>query len=242
MNKKVDKKKDKKKNNVMKNNKAMDKKKDKVKKVGKNKKKTYLFFLNIETNGLPSKKIHGGYYPPNNTQKYDSSRIIAMSWAIYDMKGNQRALKRYYIKPDPSDKFEVTNSFIHNISIEMLNDHGVPISDIINDMKNDIERCTFLVGHSIKFSSNILKSEIFRLGCHDKLLKCIDGMKTTCVLDQSANVVKIPLKSTYGPSKFKTPKLTELYKFCFKENLPNHHLPEHDVMNVAKCFFHLLNL
>jgi DNA polymerase III epsilon subunit-like protein len=146
------------------------------------------------------------------------------------------------------DHFEVTNSFIHGITNEKLAQDGEIIETVMTQLAKDVKRCKFFVGASVNFSLNILKSELFRLWEDDKeKLKVIDHIKKmekTCVLEQSKSILKMP--SNYGASngsnKYKMPKLVELYKFCFNQDMPNHHVPEHDVMNVAKCFFHLLNI
>ena len=197
-----------------------------------------VMFLDIETNGLPLKKQgYNTYYPPTELDKYEPSRIIAMSWLICDFKGNQKISKTLYVKPNG---FKITNSNIHGITEEMANKDGVSVTKLFNEFNKDLKDVKVLVAHNLEFDYNILLSELHRSGKRPNLIKKINGLEKSCTGEQTKNILKIPFKSSYVISKYKMPRLPELYEYCFKKPMLNHHNPEYDVKHLSECFFYLL--
>jgi hypothetical protein len=59
---------------------------------------------------------------------------------------------------------------------------------------------------------------------------------TFCTMEKSTNLVKLPGK--YG--KYKWPKLVELYKFLFNEELTGAHDALVDILATRRCYYELL--
>jgi DNA polymerase-3 subunit alpha len=193
-------------------------------------------FLDIETNGLP---IKNGYKFPKYTclYKYEPSRIIAISWAIYNFKGKQKLLKTRLVKPDG---WIVTNTSIHGITVDQCMETGIPISNILDELRKDLNNVQVFVAHNVQFDYNILLSEIYRTGTDTDMINRLESLEKACTSSQTKDLVKIPLKSSYSVTKYKMPSLPELYKHCFNKEMDGHHDPEKDVTNMAECFFHCL--
>ena len=49
------------------------------------------------------------------------------------------------------------------------------------------------------------------------------------------------IKSKYGYSEFKYPRLSELYNKLFEADMEKAHDSKYDVINLAKCFFKILH-
>lgn len=197
-----------------------------------------VMFLHTETNGLPkTKNDYRKYYSPTEIDKYDSSRIIAMSWCIKDFKGDQKTIKTYYVKPNG---FEIKNQFIHGITMETANKFGINISEVFDHLNKDLKNVKVLVAHNLEFNINILLSELHRLGDRELLINKLNKLERSCTAEQSRDIIKLPLKTTYMIAKYKMPTLPELYKYCFDKEIKNHINSKKDVQYISQCFFHLL--
>lgn len=204
-----------------------------------NKKTNLVIFIKIETSGLPLKKsgYDSSFYKFTELDKYDSSRLIGISWSICDFKGNQQTLRHYYIKPNG---FSVTNSDIHGITQKFLEKKGVDIKQVFNQLETDlVDNIKVLVAHNMEFDYNIVMSEIHRLGNKNQLINKMEKLEKACTAQQTRDILKLPTKSVYGNS-YKLPKLSELYEWCFKKTLTNDHDLENNVIHLRDIFFHLL--
>lgn len=198
-----------------------------------------VLLFDIETNGLPITKqgTYHSYYPYTDLQKYDCSRIIAMSWAVHDFKGDRKLLRTMYVKPDG---FTIDNSEIHGITLEKANNDGQSIGQVFKQFEKDLTDVKVMVAHNLEFDLNILLSELHRFGNKQALIKRIEQLEKSCTGEQTRDLLKIPFKSSYVIAKYKMPKLDELFKYCFKIDMVGHHNVEQDVDNLSKIFFHLL--
>jgi len=201
------------------------------------KKNNLALFIDCETSGLPIKKtgLHP-FYPFSELDKYDSSRLIAVSWCICDFKGDQKVLRTVYVKPDG---FTITNSDIHGITQEKVNTDGVTVKQLFDQLEQDLtDNVKVMVAHNLEFDYNIIMSELHRLGNKKTLMDRLAKLEKACTAEQTRDLLKLPTKSTYGG--YKIPSLKELYLHCFKKEMMNHHNPEQDVIHLKEIFFHLL--
>jgi DNA polymerase III epsilon subunit-like protein len=201
------------------------------------KKNNLVLFVDVETNGLPIKKagLHT-FYPFSELDKYDSSRLIAVSWCICDFKGDQTVLRTVYVKPDG---FTITNSDIHGISQEKATKDGVTVKQLFDQLEQDLtDNVKVMVAHNLEFDYNIMMSELHRLGNKKTLMDRLQKLEKACTAEQTRDLLKLPTKSTYGG--YKMPSLKELYFHSFKKEMVGHHDPEQDVIHLKEIFFHLL--
>lgn len=200
--------------------------------------KNLFLFFDTETTGFPKTKRfqHSQYYPYTELDKYDSSRIVQITWAIYDFKQNQKVLKTFYVKPDG---FTIDNSEIHGITTEMANKKGVPIKEVFDALKKDLKNVKFIVAHNLAFDMNVLCSELCRYD-YGALATVLQKKEHVCTGEKTKDILKLPLNSAYNISKYKMPRLGELYDYCFGEEIEGHHDAEVDTIALAKCFFYLI--
>ena len=96
-----------------------------------------------------------------------------------------------------------------------------------------LQECTHLVAHNMSFDEKVLGAEMIRM-------KMKSGNKPVkmCTKELSTDFCKLPGQR----GDFKWPKLEELYKILFEEDMENAHDALGDVLSCAKCFFQLKEL
>ncbi len=141
----------------------------------------------------------------------------------------------YIIKPDG---FVIQNAEIHDITQDMACFVGLPFLEAINRLESDLEKCQALIAHNIIFDKNILLSELHRYGKLN-LINKIKSMKEFCTSKGTSHILK--MKYTTGSfSKFKQPKLSELYRYLFNKQAENLHNALVDISITLLCFLELL--
>ena len=187
------------------------------------------FIFDVETTGLP----RGRNTTYNDLQAYDAARIVSIAWRLVDVDGNEELKSRYYIvKPDG---FEIPEDAvrIHGITTEQAMLEGVSMRDVIDDMTPDIEQCTELVAHNIRFDINVLRSELVRL----KNTTLIDTTFTKTLF-----CTMLEARSRGVVQKFT--KLTDLYTKLFPDEdaCDNAHNAFFDVQYCYKIYTYLLSV
>lgn len=184
--------------------------------------------VDVETTGLPTKR--NAHY---SETKY-WPRVVQMSWGIYKKSGEEIKIEDHIIYPDQFE-INVESSKIHGIYQEQALKEGKKISDILELFQKDVDSVNYIICHNVNFDINVINSEYFRL--NKKLKK--KNKVIICTMLGTTNLCKLPSKFNY--SNFKYPKLEELFNFCFKQEMTNAHNSKYDVINLAKCFFNLIN-
>ncbi|VVU95698.1 hypothetical protein CPAV1605_1453 [seawater metagenome] len=186
--------------------------------------------VDVETNGLPKKrKCH-------YSELEIWPRIVQMSWGIYDKKGENIKFEDHIIKP-VDFTIDKKSESIHGISQEKALEEGKSIKDILKKFQKDVSLTNIksIICHNVEFDINVIKSEFCR--AESKLKK--KNISTLCTMLATTNFCKLELK--YGYSNYKYPKLEELFKILFNKNMEKAHDSKYDVINLATCFFKLLN-
>ena len=197
-----------------------------------------MFFFDIETTGLPKKdKISKDkYFPPENLEAYESSRIVSISWIIYDYIGD--LVKKEYFIVLPDGFFSHPKALeVHKISHEEAINNGIPIREIFKKMKNDLINEDTIVGYNVKFDWNIIRSESFRYNDLE-LLEKLNTVNVEC--SQRVAIDNIPnLVCRY---KF-YPKMEEVIRHLFPNKrgkiFNTSHNALDDTFQCAKIYFYL---
>lgn len=187
----------------------------------------YLFF-DTETNGLPD-----DWNAP--IEKVDNwPRIIQIAWAKYDKQGNEISCRADIIKPS-GFAFQREAAKIHGIT-EKVAMNGNNIKKVLEEFTVDIKVADCIVAHNTRFDKKIIRAELLRL---EKDIEFIsrEKIETICTMFSSTAHCAIP-----GPRGNKWPKLEELYKKLFNEDLVGAHDALVDVRACARCFFELRRL
>lgn len=130
--------------------------------------------IHVETTGLPDRAglLHGQYPDFRHVTKYNSSRLIRLSWLILNEELNELERHSYIIKP--TDFFIPSASVIyHGITQNHAMEVGVAFTEIVGKLEHALATCCAIVGHNLDFSRLILMSELFRSDAFSVLEKVI---------------------------------------------------------------------
>lgn len=186
------------------------------------------FIFDTETTGLPIFNTTGFHRFPNYRalDKYNSSRIVSISWIIADENG--KLVKQAYHILKPAD-FVIDNNSkateIHGITQEIADENGVSWDDMYNEFIKDLSTCDIVVAHNINFDASIMLSEMHRY--HKK-----DGIKTflnkgkLCTMKLGKGAMK----------QDRSPKLCDLFKHLCNEEMVNAHDAAYDTLVCYRCF------
>ncbi len=139
-------------------------------------------------------------------------RIVQLAALLIDGE-RELACLNVVIKPEgfliPQDAAK-----IHGITDEIAWQIGVyaaPTLAIFNDLINHAD---WIVGHNIPFDIFCAQVELSHRGYANPFA----DKPTFCTMRSSTDICKLP-----GPYGYKWPKLSEVYKFAFQEDLQNSH-------------------
>ena len=187
----------------------------------------FLIF-DTETTGLPKN------YKAPVTDSDNWPRMVQLAWQLHDNSGKLLQAKNYIVKPDGYD-IPIGVSKIHGITTERAERDGHDLKLVLEELKKDLERTNYNVGHNIEFDINIVGAEFFRIdnAVNEQFaaLASIDTMKT------SVDFCAIPGGRGGG---FKYPSLTDLHKKLFNKGFGDAHDAAYDVDATARCFFGLV--
>jgi DNA polymerase-3 subunit alpha len=185
-------------------------------------------FIDTETNGLPNMtNIRYGDYPLyTNINKYDTARVIQLSFMLCDKNLNEIEMHDYIIK---RENYEINNYEFHNITNE-ISDKGYDFNYVINILMKTLEKCQYIIAHNINFDINVIRSEFYRRNNID-YIKEINKYKQICTVKQFKYIVNA--KNKYD--KIKDPSLKELFHFAFNKELECAHNSKYDVINLHKA-------
>ncbi len=187
----------------------------------------YLIF-DTETTGLP----RSWSAPLNDIDNWP--RVVQIAWQLHDSRGKLIEAQNFLIQPKGFNiPFQAQD--IHGISTELASRDGLDSEKVINEFLKILSRSDFLIGHNLKFDTNVLGAEFIRAGIDPELLKL--PVLDTCT-PRAAKVTKIPSRG----NSFKIPKLSELHKALFGEEFNEAHNATADVEASARCFWELVRL
>jgi len=186
-------------------------------------------FIDTETNGLPDMtNMKWGQYPDyTNINKYDTARIVQLSYIVTDYDYNQNLLEDFVIK---REDFNITNSEFHSITNEISDKEGVDFDTAIEKFYENLKNIDFIIAHNIAFDISVIKSELHRRKRFD-ILNEINKKNLICTMRHTKNILKIVNK--FG--KYKYPSMKELYSYCFRKDISNAHNSMYDVINLHAC-------
>lgn len=126
--------------------------------------------FDLETSGLPMRMGFDKYYPYNQNEYYDSSRILQLAISDFylgksDDIANPIPIQSFFRKPE---QFQISEEsfLVHHLSNDFLNEKGQTMLDILNTSRliQIFNECDIILAHNILFDFNILCNEISRLG------------------------------------------------------------------------------
>lgn len=172
-------------------------------------------FLDTETTGLPT----SWKAPPTDFESWP--RVVELGVIRSDDVGNILEGAGFFIKPDG---FEIPAeaSAIHGITTEMATNEGVNGDEAFEQLYAVMRGAEYIVGHNINFDIKVVSAEFARRGWE------LPEYKKVCTM--------LGARSIFG----KWPKLHELYKHLFLEEMKEAHRAFADISATAECFMGLL--
>lgn len=180
----------------------------------------------LETSGLPQFPSFGRYYDPRDLTKYDSARIVSISWILLDNQLQIVDKQTHLIKPD---NFIIPQSSIniHKITNERAHAEGKPLRNVL-DILASLPSIHTVIAHNVWFDVNVLTSECYRYQ-YLELINMLYRAYKYCTMYKA--------KILLGLSK--NPKLTDLYKYIYDEEMENAHDAEFDTLACYRCYEYL---
>jgi DNA polymerase III epsilon subunit-like protein len=182
------------------------------------------FVYDLETSGLPEFTRSRGYHNPLETGKYDTARVVSISWIILDKDLEIIDKKNFIVKPD-GFVMSPENIAIHRITNEHAHAEGVPFIEVADALLAVAHHMKTLVAHNIYFDYNVLKAECYRHGIQD-IPAIMNSARKYCTMSQGKQLL----------SYHKNPKLSELYMALYGEEMENAHDAEYDTFYCCECF------
>jgi len=154
--------------------------------------------------------------------------IIQIAYNIYDTSLKLMKETNFLI----NEKTGKTD-FFKKIKLTDIKRYGKDPAHVLSELCRDMQNCKYIIGHNIRFDIKHITNYCKKYGIESKFPVSIDTM----IL--SRNIVKC--KNKLG--KIKYPKLCELHKWLFNENVNNseRHLADGDVRITFKCYKELIN-
>lgn len=178
-------------------------------------------FIDTETTGLPDDY--------NSLNSYNNVRLVQIAWIIYDSSGRKISKRDFLIKP-VGFVIPENSTKIHNISNSLALIAGKSIHKVLLDLNDEINSCSRIVAHNLKFDFNVLLSE-FNRSSIDSNLTSLQGI---CTMNATTDFCAIQTSKGY-----KWPTLAELYRKTFHQDIKEIHNAALDIEATAKCFWYL---
>lgn len=188
-----------------------------------------ILFFDTETTGVPKN------YKAPVTDLENWPRLVQLGYVVYDVldggEVEEYTSAEFIVQPDG---FVISPevSKIHGVTQEKALTEGISLGMVLDNFVGWANACDTLVGHNISFDLNILGAELIRCGFGDPFV----GKSQYDTMQKSTEFCKLP--GGFG-GKYKWPKLKELYKVLFNEELAQTHTALDDIRQTAKCYFEL---
>jgi DNA polymerase III epsilon subunit-like protein len=167
---------------------------------------SYHFVFDTETTGLPKTIKRGVYFPPYDTAKYDSARLVSIAWVVYKSKTNEEVKREnHLIKPDKDVKIE--NSHIHGITQKMAEEKGEDFGVVADKLLEDLRKYPGpMVAYNALFDANVLKAELVRRDKVPMVIFMDESVRFYCAM-------KATQYRWWAKGNKKIPRLAEAHRF-----------------------------
>lgn len=183
-------------------------------------------FFDIEATGLPKFKKNNTYYPPEQLDKYETSRIIELGIILCD---KEKVIETYnvIIKPDNFTKLDPYITKLTGITDGKILSEGKDIKEIFKEIQPILEKANVLNSYNIKYDYNVLLSELYR-NRQREMIKLIKNKKIECTFELSKKILYI---GSY--------KLEKVYKELFKVDPKQDHRAFNDAILCKDVYYKL---
>jgi DNA polymerase III subunit epsilon len=176
-------------------------------------------FFDTETTGVP----RNYNAPVSDVENWP--RLVQLGYMVIE-NGVCIHEAEYIVKPDGFE-IPLRASSVHGVTTEKALAEGAPIIDVLDEFTTWVDKCNAVIGHNVSFDINVIGAEFFRMYGKSPL----EGKTTICTMKAATEFCQLP-----GPYGYKWPKLGELYRKLFDEDMGAAHTALQDISNTVKCY------
>lgn len=192
-----------------------------------------LLAFDTETTGIPIWDI------PSDDPKQPYITQLA---AVMFEDGVETSRIDMLVKPDG---WELTPELVafneqagNGITMERLEADGKPLEEVIEAFMQHVYDAQRIVAHNLSFDRRLVRIALKRLGRAAQADDWKADDRFFCTMKEATDITKLDFKKP-KPGMYKSPKLEELYRHCFSEEMGGSHNALSDALATAKCYFHL---
>ena len=186
-------------------------------------------FFDLETTGLPLQVSYDNWYPPEDIDKYETSRIIEIGIILVD-KGEIIETYNSIIKPDTFIKLDPNITKLTGITDDKIKEEGKNIKDVFKEIKPLFKKTDSINAYNMNFDKNVLLSELYRI--HDReFIKIINNLQSECTFKLSKQILYM---GSY--------KMEHVYKELFKVDPKQDHRAFNDAILCKDVYYKLKQL
>jgi DNA polymerase III epsilon subunit-like protein len=180
-----------------------------------------ILLLDTETNGLPRNR----YAPIALAGNWPA--ILQLSWGVYELTPGSRTLvtgekRDIGLALDPSVPWDAGAAAIHGIS-ETEARRGTPAARVLTELAGVLRRVDVVVAHNLAFDKPIIRAagyaEWERGGRIAPELRDVwpsaGTIQEFCTMEATRNLLRLPMPSAPTGTRFKAPRLNELYTWLY---------------------------
>ena len=207
-------------------------------------KKHRILVFDTETTGkIPSVKSGETVYI------HEYPYITQLSFIVYNTFMKQVEKKHdYYIKIPSNIIISPFINELTGITNEICETKGIDIVEAINIFYDEYMKCGCVIAHNIHFDIQMINIELQRnkeiilqkypycINIFNAIFEKLNGIAHYCTLRHGINICKIQVMSKENKPYNKWPKLCELYKHLFNEDLQGFHNSLFDVSACLRCY------
>jgi DNA polymerase-3 subunit alpha len=183
------------------------------------------FIFDVETTGLPCKGIQSNGLNYTNLSKYDTCRMVQISYIVVDKELNIIHKDNHIIQ---CGDFRIRNGHFHGITEQISREHGITIAELYWRLTYIFKDITHIYAHNASFDINVLRSELYRYGFLD-LCDRISNTTTLCTIQISRPILNLKCANI---NRIKAPTLEELFKYTNGGIITNAHNAEYDTLHL----------
>ena len=122
-----------------------------------------------------------------------------------------------FVRPDVNDYFMSEGAQkAHGLTVEFLNEHGVPVTEALNEFCSAVDNGRIMVAHNSQHDMKQMRAELRRAGMQDRF----EGSPNICTMRAMTDICKIPPRGNRGG--YKWPALSEALLFIGETDLGDH--------------------
>ena len=183
-------------------------------------------FFDIEATGLPEFISNNKFFPPEQLDKYEGSRIIELGIILCD-KGEVVETYNSIVKPDNFTKLDPFITKLTGITDEQINEEGKDLKTVFKEIEPLLNKAKVLNSYNIGYDYNVLVSELYRHRQRN-LIKKIKEKKIECTYQLSKKILYL---GSY--------KLEKVYKELFKKDPKQDHRAFNDAILCKDVYYKL---